>query len=75
MHMLLEGMFHVNEIYLSHAIKEIKGKRKDPHTAEDGSFNKIKSITNCNQQNLTDRKAISVSITHMAQLHLGSKID
>ena len=36
---------------------------------------KIKSITTCNLQNLIDRKALSVPMIPICQLHLRSKID
>ena len=51
----LECVFHVNEIYLSHMIKEIEGKSAGRHALGDGALlNKIKSIINNNPQNLVD---------------------
>ena len=56
----LEYIFHVNEIYLSHAIKKIEGKSKGKHASEVGTIlNKFNSITNSN----SNCKAISVPIT------------
>jgi len=72
----LECMFHVNEIYLSHVIKEVEGKSKGPQALGDGALlNKIRSIRNCSPHNLIDRQAINVPITPIAQLHLRSKIE
>ena len=45
----LECLFHVNEIYFTHAIAKIEGKKKAPGTMEDGSlmkyFGEIGSLT------------------------------
>ena len=58
-------------------MKEIKGTSKGRHALNGFLLDKIKSITNHNQQKISDRKAIRprVSISPIAQLRLRSKID
>ena len=41
----LECLFHVNEIYFTHVVSLVEGRKKGPGTMQEGAlFNKIKSI-------------------------------
>ena len=41
----LKRLFHVNEVYLTHAITAVEGKKKGPGAMQDGAIlNKIKNI-------------------------------
>ena len=70
----LECKFHVNELYLSHAIDEFESKSKGPNALEGALLNKIKSITKGFPQALIAREVLDVPITPIAKLHLQSKI-
>ena len=72
----LECLFHVNEIYFTHAIAKIEGKKKGLGTMEDGSLMIFFSdIPMPDMSKLVDREKLVVLVTKMASLHLRKKIE
>ena len=72
----LECLFRVNEIYFTHAIPKIEGKKKGPGTMEDGSLMKyFGDIRKPDMSKLVDREKLVVPVTKMASLHLRKKIE
>ena len=72
----LECLFHVNEIYLSHIISKIEGKKKGPNAMEEGSLMKyFNEIRKPELNQIIDRKKLTVPVTSMAALHLRKKIE
>ena len=73
---LLECLFHVNEIYFTHAIAKIEGKKKGPRTMEDGSLMKyFGDIRKPDMSKLVDRKKLVIPVPKMTSLHLRKKIE
>ena len=71
---ILECLFHVNEIYLSHVISLVEGK-KGPGMMQDGALlNKIKNIKKSELQEISNPFP-KVSVTGLAAIHLKSKIE
>ena len=67
----MECLFHVNEIYCTHAIAKIEGKKKEPGTMEDRSLMKyFVDIRKPEMSKLVDREKLVVPVTKMASLHL-----
>ena len=73
----LECLFHVNEIYFTHVMSLVEGRKKGPRMMQEGAlFYKIKSIpkpeptTEIIRENL-----LKVSIPGIALLHLKSKVE
>ena len=71
-----ECLFHVNEIYFTHAIAKIEGQKKRPGTMKDGSLMKyFGHIRKPDLSKLVDREKLVVPVTQMASLHLRKKIE
>ena len=72
----LECLFHVNEIYFTHAITKIGGQKNEPGTMEDGSLMKyFGNIRKPDTSKLVDREKLVVPVTKMVSLHLRKKIE
>ena len=73
----LECLFYVNEIYFTHGVSLVEGRKKGPGMMQEGAlFNKIKSITKPEPTTEIVRENLSkVSITGIALLHLKSKVE
>ena len=73
----LECLFHVNEIYFTHVVSLVEGRKKGPGAMQEGAlFNKIKSIPKTEPTTEIVRENLSkVSITGIALLHLKSKVE
>ena len=71
-----ECLFHVNEIYFTHAIPKIEGKKKGPGTIKDRSLMKyFGDSRKPDMSKLVDREKLVVPVTKMAFLHLRKKIE
>ena len=71
-----ECLFHVNEVYLTHAITAVKGKKKGPGAMQDGAIlNKIKNIEKPNIDDLDPNQSFQVSVTKMASIQVTAKLD
>ena len=71
----LECLFHVNEIYFTHAKIFLEGKVKGPNAYEDGALmQRINKMPKCEPENLKIRQACEVSITAIAANHIKAKI-
>ena len=72
----LECLFHINEIYFTHVVSLVEGRKKGPGMMqEEALFNKIKSIPKPEPTTENVRENLStVSITGIALLHLKSKV-
>ena len=58
----LECLFHVNEIYLTHVISMVEGKKKVPGLMEDGALlNNISAIQKPTAENLVPPKPVEYS--------------
>ena len=72
----LECLFHVNEVYLTHAITAVEGKKKGPGAMQDGAIlNKIKNIEKPNIDDLDPNQSFQVSVTKMASIQVTAKLD
>ena len=72
----LECLLHVNEIYFTHTIAKIEGKKKGQGTMEDGSLMKyFGNIQKPDMSKLVDQETLVVPVTKMAFLHLRKKIE
>ena len=72
----LECLFHVNEVYLTHAITAVEGKKKGPGAMQDGAIlNKIKNIEKPNIDDLDPNQSFQVPVTKMASVHVTAKLD
>ena len=66
----------MNEIYFTHAIGKIEGKKKGPGTIEGGSLMKyFGDIWKPGMSKLVDREKLVIPVTKMASLHLRKKIE
>ena len=73
---VLECLFHVNEIYLTHIIAKIEGKKKGPGAMEEGALMKFfGDIQKPDMSQMVDRKNLTIPITNMASLHLKKKME
>ena len=70
----LECLFHVNEIYFTHAITKTEGKKKGQGTMEDGTLKYFGHIRKPDMSKLVDREKLVVPVTKMVSLHLREKI-
>ena len=72
----LECLFHINEIYFTHVVSLVEGRKKGPGMMqEEALFNKIKCIPKPEPTTENVRENLStVSITGIALLHLKSKV-
>ena len=67
----LECLFYVNEIYLSHIIAKIEGKKKGPGTSQEVALMKhFADIQKPDIRTIVDREKRAVSITNIASFHL-----
>ena len=74
----LECLFHVNEIYFTHVVSLVEGRKKGPGMMQEGALiNKIKSIPKPEPTTEIVRENLSkVSIiTGIALFHLKSKVE
>ena len=72
----LACLFHLNEVYFTHAIAKIESKKKGLGTMEDGSLMKsFGDIRKPDMSKLVDREKLVVPVTKMASLHLKKKIE
>ena len=72
----LECLFHVNEIYLTHVISMVDGRKKGPGMMEDGSLlNNISAIQKPDIQDLVPRTQLNVQVTNIAAVHLKAKLE
>jgi len=72
----LECMFHINEVYLTHVIAAIEGKKKGPGAMQgDALLNKLKNTEKPSIANLTATKQFQVPVTKIAALHLKGKLE
>ena len=72
----LECLFHVNEIYLSHVISMVEGKKKGPGAVSDGALlNNIPYIEKSDIESLVARCSLNVPVTSIAKLHLKAKLE
>ena len=66
----------MHEIYFTHAIGKIEGKKKGPGTIKDGSLVKyFGDIWKPGMSKLVDREKLVIPVTKMASLHLRKKIE
>ena len=73
---VLECLFHVNEIYLTHIIAKIEGKKKGPGAMQEGALMKFFGvIQKPDMSQMVDRKNLTIPITSMASLHLKKKME
>ena len=71
----LECLFHVSEIYFTHAKKFMEGKVKGPNAYEDGALmQRIKKMPKCEPRNLKIRQACEVSITTSCQSYKSQNV-
>ena len=71
-----ECLFHVNEIYLTHVISMVDGRKKGPGMMEDGSLlNNISAIQKPDIQDLVPRTQLNVQVTNIAAVHLKAKLE
>ena len=72
----LECLFHVNEIYFTHVVSLVEGRKKGPGMMQEGAlFNKIKSIPKPEPTTEIVRENLSkVSITGIALLCFGKPL-
>ena len=72
----LECLFRVNEIYLTHVIAKIEGKKKGPGAMQEGALMKyFTHIQKPDMSRIVDLEKLAVSITRMASLHLRKKME
>ena len=72
----LECLFHVNEIYLTHVISMVEGKKKVAGLMEDGALlNNISAILKPTAENLVPPNQLNIPITNVAAVHLKAKLD
>ena len=72
----LKCLFHVNEVYLTHAITAVEGKKKGPGAMQDGAIlNKIKNIEKPNIDDLDPNQSFQVSVTKMASIQVTAKLN
>ena len=73
----LDCLFQVNEIYFTHAIAKIEGKKKKPGTMEHGllMMKYFGDFRKPDMSKLVDREKPVVPVTKMASLHLRKKIE
>ena len=72
----LECLFHVNEIYLTHVISMVKGKKKGPDMMEGGALlNNISAIHKPTIENLVPREQLNIPVTNIAAIHLKAKLE
>ena len=63
----LECLFHVNELYLTHAISTIEGKTKGPGAMEDGALmNLFNAIQKPDLMQMLDQNQINIPVTSFA---------
>ena len=67
----LECLFHVNEIYLTHVIAKIEGKKKGPGAMQEGAL--MKYFTHIQKPDMS--RKLAVPIIRMASLHLRKKME
>ena len=72
----LECLFHASEIYSSHIIAKIEGKKKGCGTLQEGALMKhFADIQKPDVGTIVDREKLAVSITDIASLHLRKKAE
>ena len=72
----LECLFHVNEIYLTHVISKIEGKKKGPGSMQEGALMKYFSeIKKPDMARAVARSELNIPVSKMAALHLQSKME
>ena len=70
-----ERLFHVNEIYLTHVISMIEGKKKGPDMMEGGAFLNISAIQKPAIENLVTPDQLNIPVTSIAAMHLKAKLE
>jgi len=72
----LECLFHVNEIYLTHVISKVEGKKKGPGAMQEGALMKYFSeIRKPDLARAVARTELNIPVSKMAVLHLQSKME
>ena len=67
----LKCLFHVKEVYLSHIVSMINGRKKGLGMMEDGALlNNISAIQKPIAENLVPRKDLVIRVTNIAAVHL-----
>ena len=72
----LECLFHFNEIYFTHVVSLVEGRKKGPGMMQEGAlYNKIKTIQKPDTMaNFSCENLPKISVTSIAPLHLKGKI-
>ena len=66
----------MNEVYLTHTITAVEGKKKGPGAMQDGAIlNKIKNIEKPNIDDLDPNQSFQVSVTKMASIQVTAKLN
>ena len=67
----LECLFHVNEIYFTHVVSLVEGRKKGPVMMQGALYNKGKTIQKPDTMaNFSSENLPKISVTSIASLHL-----